>query len=197
MYISRDVVFDEDVFPFASLHNNAGARLREEISLLPPSLLNIPSSGDTSTRSNAPDILPHEPANPSTSLQDQTNEFAAQNQDFIPSRLSTEHDADLIPASVREAGRSAPDHALCHQRICQAPMAHRQLTRCPLAARHAQQQLRDLLCPAPLHHPAHMDRMRTLEIRRDPLRTAHPRALMRNRSQLCLPRLLLSFHHGQ
>lgn len=31
IYISRDVVFDEDVFPFASLHNNVGARLREEI----------------------------------------------------------------------------------------------------------------------------------------------------------------------
>jgi hypothetical protein len=34
VYISRDVVFDETVFPFASLHSNAGARLREEIILL-------------------------------------------------------------------------------------------------------------------------------------------------------------------
>jgi hypothetical protein len=43
VYISRDVVFDETVFPFASLHSNAGARLRAEINLLPlhlqPSLL--------------------------------------------------------------------------------------------------------------------------------------------------------------
>lgn len=40
IYISRDVVFDEHVFPFASLHPNAGARLRAEIQLLPDVLLN-------------------------------------------------------------------------------------------------------------------------------------------------------------
>ena len=28
VYISRDVVFDENVFPFSKLHPNAGARLR-------------------------------------------------------------------------------------------------------------------------------------------------------------------------
>ena len=38
IYISRIVVFDEQVFPFASLHPNAGAQLRKEILLLPPSL---------------------------------------------------------------------------------------------------------------------------------------------------------------
>jgi hypothetical protein len=45
VYISRDVVFDENVFPFSKLHDNAGARLRAEILLLPSSLRN-PSSGD-------------------------------------------------------------------------------------------------------------------------------------------------------
>ncbi len=35
VYISRDVVFDETVFPFSELHANAGARLRSEILLLP------------------------------------------------------------------------------------------------------------------------------------------------------------------
>jgi hypothetical protein len=39
VYISRDVVFDETIFPFSMLHPNAGARLRSEISLLPPSLV--------------------------------------------------------------------------------------------------------------------------------------------------------------
>jgi hypothetical protein len=39
VYISRDVVFDEEVFPFSELHDNAGAILRKEISLLPPNLL--------------------------------------------------------------------------------------------------------------------------------------------------------------
>jgi hypothetical protein len=35
VYISRDVVFDETVFPFHKLNPNAGARLRAEILLLP------------------------------------------------------------------------------------------------------------------------------------------------------------------
>jgi hypothetical protein len=35
VYISRDVMFDETVFPFSKLDFNAGARLRSEISLLP------------------------------------------------------------------------------------------------------------------------------------------------------------------
>jgi hypothetical protein len=39
VYISRDVVFDETIFPFSMLHPNADARLRSEISLLPPSLV--------------------------------------------------------------------------------------------------------------------------------------------------------------
>jgi histone deacetylase 1/2 len=43
IYISQDVIFDEDIFPFSHLHSNAGARLRSEILLLPPSLQN-PSS---------------------------------------------------------------------------------------------------------------------------------------------------------
>jgi hypothetical protein len=38
-------VFDEAVFPFQSLHANAGALLRLEILLLPPNLLN-PEHGD-------------------------------------------------------------------------------------------------------------------------------------------------------
>lgn len=43
VYISRDVMFDESIFPFASLHPNAGARLRSELALLPDVLKN-PSS---------------------------------------------------------------------------------------------------------------------------------------------------------
>jgi hypothetical protein len=35
IYISRDVLFDESVFPFAELHSNAGARYNSEVLLLP------------------------------------------------------------------------------------------------------------------------------------------------------------------
>jgi hypothetical protein len=38
VYISRDVVFDENVFPFESLHPNTGSRLCNDILLLPPDL---------------------------------------------------------------------------------------------------------------------------------------------------------------
>ena len=40
VYILRDVVFDENIFPFSTLHSNAGARLRSEILLLPSSMTN-------------------------------------------------------------------------------------------------------------------------------------------------------------
>jgi hypothetical protein len=39
VYISRDVIFYEQVFPFEDLHENAGAKLRQEILLLPSNLL--------------------------------------------------------------------------------------------------------------------------------------------------------------
>jgi hypothetical protein len=35
IYISCDVTFDEEVFPFSKLHLNAGAKLRSEVHLLP------------------------------------------------------------------------------------------------------------------------------------------------------------------
>ena len=40
IYISRDVVFDENLFPFPKLHANARMQLRSEILLLDPKLLN-------------------------------------------------------------------------------------------------------------------------------------------------------------
>lgn len=42
VYISRDVVFDEGVYPFATLHPNAGAKLRTELLLLPANLHQVP-----------------------------------------------------------------------------------------------------------------------------------------------------------
>ena len=49
VYISRDVVFDETLFPFEKLHPNAGALLRQEILLLPPSLSGLDHEGDNSS----------------------------------------------------------------------------------------------------------------------------------------------------
>lgn len=44
VYISRDVVFDEQVFPFAKLHPNAGALLRSQTLLLADSIPTSPST---------------------------------------------------------------------------------------------------------------------------------------------------------
>jgi hypothetical protein len=41
VYICRDVVFDENIFPFSKLHSNARAQLCAKILLLPPSLRNF------------------------------------------------------------------------------------------------------------------------------------------------------------
>jgi hypothetical protein len=45
-YISRDVIFDENVFPFSKLRPDAGPRLRAEIALLPPTLVHTSNGGD-------------------------------------------------------------------------------------------------------------------------------------------------------
>jgi hypothetical protein len=38
IYIARDVIFDEEGFPFTKLHPNIEARLKSEHILLPPTL---------------------------------------------------------------------------------------------------------------------------------------------------------------
>jgi hypothetical protein len=72
VYISRDVVFDETVFPFADLYPNAGAVLRKEILLLPDHLQNPNQSGLDCTDS----II----TNQHTILDDGVQEQGCQNQ---------------------------------------------------------------------------------------------------------------------
>jgi histone deacetylase 1/2 len=67
VYISRDVIFDEAIFPLSELHEDAGARLRKEVEVLPD--LFYPSRGpivhDLSmiNGSNVPANSVHQPAN--------------------------------------------------------------------------------------------------------------------------------------
>jgi histone deacetylase 1/2 len=79
VYISRDVTFDESVFPFESLHQNAGARLRKEILLLPDHLLN-PDCGvvdciDSNVTNNHADHAPQSISGEDL-LQDESQEDA-------------------------------------------------------------------------------------------------------------------------
>jgi hypothetical protein len=51
VYILWDVIFDENIYPFASLHSNAGARLCAKIELLPP-LIDLSSMDGACTVEN-------------------------------------------------------------------------------------------------------------------------------------------------
>jgi hypothetical protein len=55
LYISRDVIFDENIFPFAKLDPNIDPRLWYEVLLLPPLLTN-PSSGDESATNHMTNV---------------------------------------------------------------------------------------------------------------------------------------------
>jgi hypothetical protein len=68
IYVSRDVVLDEQIFPFSSMHKNAGARLKSEIPCLHPTLLN-PCYGDKHVGYQFANH-PCEPANDIVEMQD-------------------------------------------------------------------------------------------------------------------------------
>jgi hypothetical protein len=55
VYISRDVIFYEEVFPFAKLNTNAGARLRAKVTLLHPTLFPF-NYGDNTVHNHINDI---------------------------------------------------------------------------------------------------------------------------------------------
>jgi hypothetical protein len=65
VYISHDVIFDEEVFPFAMLHPSAGVHLRSEIYRLHPTLFSLYSEGITVQNQVPDDSLC---VNPSTEL---------------------------------------------------------------------------------------------------------------------------------
>lgn len=111
VYVSRDVTFDENFFPFASLHSNAGARLRSEIQLLSPDLLNPATfnSGVDSLIDHAADMStdPNQISG-DNSVQDQAEHTP--NMDVLaPSVPNTAPEADAvhIPGSASHSG-SAP-----------------------------------------------------------------------------------------
>lgn len=56
VYLSRDVVFDESIFPFKELHPNAGALLQKELFLLPDSSLFTGDVNCTSPNATNPSL---------------------------------------------------------------------------------------------------------------------------------------------
>jgi histone deacetylase 1/2 len=115
VYISRDVIFDERVFPFASLHPNASAQLRAEIALLPDSLQNPFSSAvsrpgdpyisdrhaDSSLPANASQNFPQDSVNAGSKIMQTGGDFMC----FQPGS-SAQLEADLLAAVVDSPGAS-------------------------------------------------------------------------------------------
>ncbi|WVZ92938.1 hypothetical protein U9M48_038968 [Paspalum notatum var. saurae] len=88
VYISRDVTFDESMFPFSNLKPSTGRRLQEEISLLSPSLLNPIVPGERVQQLNdqmAP--CSSNPANTPGASSDSVQELGSSN-DAEPASLS-------------------------------------------------------------------------------------------------------------
>jgi hypothetical protein len=106
VYISRDVVFDETLFPFANLRPNVGALLRKENFLLPEYLQNHPVSSHEGDQ-HCTDLTPNDfviTGNISASqVQQQPGENLVQNGEEMrpngtftaPHALGARHKANL------------------------------------------------------------------------------------------------------
>jgi hypothetical protein len=94
VYISRDVVFDEHVFPFAVLHPNAGAQLRAEIALLPEHLSNASSGESYLPGQNNESSLP---SNPSSSCAGNSLNAGAHMEQTDPESALVEHHFMCVP----------------------------------------------------------------------------------------------------
>jgi hypothetical protein len=101
VYISRDVVFDEHIFPFAQLHPNAGARLQAELALLPDILKNSSTCfGDaklhdqTLVNSMPSNVFPSSPC-PQNVLGSNPMENGVENGSNIPCFMWSENDEQV------------------------------------------------------------------------------------------------------
>jgi hypothetical protein len=92
IYISRDVVFDEDIFPFLKLHPNAGARLRSEVQLLPSHLAPPANSGY--------EYVVDPPANGPNVNQNPRENYVTQGIKAVADGIGTELEADPPTSSA-------------------------------------------------------------------------------------------------
>ncbi|WVZ95434.1 LOW QUALITY PROTEIN: hypothetical protein U9M48_041200 [Paspalum notatum var. saurae] len=103
VYISRDVVFDENVFPFSKLHSNAGATLKSEISLLPPSFFPTRLPGGANVDGHMTDGL---------SATETNNVDAAEqvlgDQPGADPEVNLDAGGISVPAPVSSSGGTAP-----------------------------------------------------------------------------------------
>jgi hypothetical protein len=99
-YISRDVIFDENAFPFSKLRPDAGPRLRVEISLLPPTLVHTSHGGDL--------VLDH-----MTNTSNSTDPGARLQSPQVPTTNNSTEESTIPGADLlfSPSSRSAPEGA--------------------------------------------------------------------------------------
>lgn len=86
VYISRDVIFDESVYPFHGCHPNAGAKLRAELVHLSPSLVN-PDRGVTAD-DHVTNIAP-----------ERSNVFCGVSSEILEENLVSSASNNVVPAA--------------------------------------------------------------------------------------------------
>jgi histone deacetylase 1/2 len=86
VYISRDVVFDETVFPFANLHPNASVLLSQKNLLLLEALVNPPVSSHEGAQ-QCTDLTPNDSIIPVLSGASQEQQCTGEN--FVQNRVET------------------------------------------------------------------------------------------------------------
>jgi hypothetical protein len=113
VYVSHDVIFDETVFHFASLHPNAGAQLKAEILLLHPTLRNAQGEGcvDAPNMSNSANSAPESYAETCThhgSSNNVENEEAEMPTDPVAAdNLGARSSVDATPDAATESSSGA------------------------------------------------------------------------------------------
>lgn len=107
VYISRDVTFDESLFPFQFLHSNAGRRFQDEINLLPTYLLN-PTSGVRSISDHVTDSSIN-PANNAFPAHEIVQELASSHADPQGDSPVSPMTSASVSAQESEPGLSSHD----------------------------------------------------------------------------------------
>jgi histone deacetylase 1/2 len=103
IYIFRDVIFDETIFPFTKLHSNAGTHFRSEVLLLP-------DSGDANTETNLLD----DPSCTSNHTGENAEENTVLMQQDVPTSQSLtgadsdDDSGDAVPDSVQGSALGSP-----------------------------------------------------------------------------------------
>jgi hypothetical protein len=103
IYISRDVIFDEDAFPFSKLHPNAGARPRSDVELHQTLITPATVAGVGQGDGQSTDILP---VNTNVLVEDeiQGQSNAGIHEEATPSKNSTGLQANVPSRQESSSG---------------------------------------------------------------------------------------------